>query len=232
MVSAEDGRHLRRGAWVQLVDRIDPDLQTWLAAHPGRYLLKMTLPEGLRVEPGHDRLAALHARVCALLQESRRAEHDEACMLRLDPLMLAGAQADELGLLGNLRRAFGHEAHLAVTGGNGSVFVMAARAGQEDEVACAVRRRLSALAPTRLTGTRPGILAMLVDDTDRAEWTHLRDGLILEGEARRFLASPEARRLAGVTCDSRLDLLADRPAAELSFRNAFAARTAGQTLPV
>ena len=35
-MSAEDGRDVHRGAWVQLVDRIDPDLQTWLEAHPGR----------------------------------------------------------------------------------------------------------------------------------------------------------------------------------------------------
>ena len=32
---------------------------------------------------------------------------------------------------------------------------MAARAGQENEVAAAVRRRLDAIAPARLTGTRP-----------------------------------------------------------------------------
>ena len=46
-VSAEDGRDLHRSAWFNLVDGIDPDLQTWLNAHPGRYLLKMTLPHGL-----------------------------------------------------------------------------------------------------------------------------------------------------------------------------------------
>ncbi len=47
-VSAEDGHAVHRGSWTQLMDRIDPDLQTWLAAHPGRYLLKMTLPKGLK----------------------------------------------------------------------------------------------------------------------------------------------------------------------------------------
>ncbi len=48
VVSAEEGRDVHRGAWFRLMDRIDPELHTWLAAHPGRYLLKMTLPQGLR----------------------------------------------------------------------------------------------------------------------------------------------------------------------------------------
>ena len=47
-MTAEEGRGVHRGAWFRLADRIDPDLQIWLAAHPGRYLLKMTLPNGLR----------------------------------------------------------------------------------------------------------------------------------------------------------------------------------------
>ena len=46
-VSAEEGRQVNRGDWFALVDAINPELQTWLAAHPGRYLLKVTLPEGL-----------------------------------------------------------------------------------------------------------------------------------------------------------------------------------------
>ena len=44
---------------------------------------------------------------------------------------------------------------------------MAARAGRENEVAIAIRRRLAALAPARLTGERPGILSVFVEDTDR-----------------------------------------------------------------
>jgi hypothetical protein len=225
VVSAEEGRDLHRGAWVRLVDRVDPDLQTWLAAHPGRYLLKMTLPQGLRSGPDHqDRLANLHTRIRTMLEGQRRADYDEAAVLRLDPLMLAGSQADELGLMGNLRREFGHEAHLAVTGGEGSVFVMAARAGREDSVAVAIRERMGAVAPTRLTGTRPGILAMLIDDTDRVEWRHLRDRLILEGEARQFLTRPEARGIVAVTCASRLELLDDGGSdmvadGELRYRN-------------
>ena len=34
-----------------------------------------------------------------MLEAQRRADHDEAAVLRLDPLMLAAAQADELGLV-------------------------------------------------------------------------------------------------------------------------------------
>ena len=225
VVSAEDGRDLHRGAWVRLIDRIDPDLQTWLAAHPGRYLLKLTLPQGLRTDQHHQNLlATLHDRIRGMLSTQRRADHDEAAVLRLDPLMLAGAQAGELGLLGSLRREFGHEAHLAVTEAGGGVFVMAARAGRENEVAVAIRRRMAAVAPARLTGTRPGILAMFVEDTDRAEWRHLRDRLELEGEARQFLTFPQARSVVAVTCTSRLELLgATVPDAaadgELRFRN-------------
>jgi hypothetical protein len=36
VVSAEEGRHVHRGDWCALVDRVNPDLQTWLAAHPDR----------------------------------------------------------------------------------------------------------------------------------------------------------------------------------------------------
>ncbi len=225
VASAEDGRDVHRGAWVRLMDRVAPDLQTWLADHPGRYLLKLTLPQGLRSdESGQDRLAALHGRIRGMLSTQRRADHDEAAVLRLDPLMLAAAQADELGLMGSLRREFGHEAHLAVTAAGRGVFVMAARAGRENEVAGAIRRRMAAIAPERLTGERPGILAMFIEDTDRAEWRHLRDRLELEGETRQFLTHPAARRVVAVTCTSRLELYgAPAPdgaeGGELRFRN-------------
>jgi len=224
VVSAEDGRDVHRGAWFSLVDRIDAELQTWLCAHPGRYILKMTLPQGLREEAGDGLLASLHARITAMLGQSRRADHDEAAVLRLDPLMLAAAQADELGLMPRLRREFGPEAHLSVTAAGGGVFVMAARAGQENEVAVAIRRRMAAIAPARLTGTRPGILAMFVEDTDRAEWRLLREKLELEGEARKFMTHPEARSVVAVTCVSRLELFGlpepdSAPDGELRFRN-------------
>lgn len=229
VVSAEEGRDVHRGAWFRLVDRIDPELQTWLAAHPGRYLLKMTLPQGLKDGPeagdeDGDRLGVLHERITALLKERRRAHHDEAVVLRLDPLLLAAAQADELGLVSRLRREFGPEAHLAVTAAGEGVFVMAARAGRENEVAVAVRRRLDTMAPCRLTGARPGILAIFVEDTDRLEWRALRDRLELEGEARHFLTNPGARSVVAVTCASRLELFG-LPApdgvaeGELRFRN-------------
>jgi hypothetical protein len=224
VVSAEDGRGVHRGAWFSLVDRVDAELQTWLCAHPGRYILKMTLPQGLRAGQDGGLLAMLHARITAMLGESRRADHDEAAVLRLDPLMLAAAQADELGLMPRLRREFGPEAHLSVTAAGGGLFVMAARAGQEDEVAVAIRRRMAAIAPARLTGARPGILAMFIEDTDRAEWRGLREKLELEGEARKFMTHPEARSVVAVTCVSRLELFGlpepdSAPDGELRFRN-------------
>ncbi len=230
VVSAEAGRDLHRRAWSQLMDRVDPDLQSWLAAHPGRYLLKMTLPKGLKSgEDGTPPLAELHRRITGMLSGQRRADHDEAAVLRLDPLMLAAAQMGDRGgtesnLMPRLRREFGPEAHLAVTSAGTGVFVMAARAGREDEVAGAVHRRMTDIAPTRLTGTRAGILAMFVEDTDRPEWQALRAQLRLEGEARHFMTKPEARSVVAVTCASRLELLGPdevegQPSGELRFRN-------------
>ncbi len=157
VVTAEEGRGVHRGAWFRLADRIDPDLQTWLAAHPGRYLLKMTLPQGLRGglrDSGLDSepLAHLHQRITTMLKTQTRQDYDEAIVLRLDPLLLAGAQAEDLGLVSSLRREFGPEAHLSVTTAGGGVFVMAARAGQENDVATAIRRRLAAIAPSATDG--------------------------------------------------------------------------------
>jgi hypothetical protein len=229
VVTAEEGHGVHRGAWFRLADRIDPDLQTWLAAHPGRYLLKMTLPKGLRgglhdSEPDSEPLGVLHQRITHMLETRTRQDYDEAIVLRLDPLLLAGAQAEDMGLISSLRREFGPEAHLSVTTAGGGVFVMAARAGKENEVAIAIRRRLAAIAPQRLTGERPGILAMFVEDTDRLEWRGLRERLELEGEARQFLTHKEARPVVAVTFASRLELFglgAPDAAAdgEIRFRN-------------
>jgi len=220
-ISADDGRAVHRGVWTQLIDQIDPDLQTWLAAHPGRYLLKMTLPQGLK--PEQDNLPALQARIKTMLATAKRADYDEAAVLRLDPLLLAGAQANDVpqtGIMANLRREFGPEAHFSVTEAAGSLFIMAARGGAENEVAGAVRRRMAAIAPARLTGTRPGILAMFVEDTDQLEWRTLREKLLLEGEARQFLTFPEARPVIAVTCASRYELInAGAPEGDLRFRN-------------
>jgi hypothetical protein len=228
VVTAEEGRGVHRGAWFRLADRIDPDLQTWLAAHPGRYLLKMTLPNGLRggLESGPDSetLVRLHQRITGMLQTRTRKDYDEAIVLRLDPLLLAGAQAEDTGLISSLRREFGPEAHLSVTTSGNAVFVMAARAGQENEVATAIRRRLGMLAPARLTGQRPGILSVFVEDTDRQEWRGLRDRLELEGEARQFMTHPQARPVVAVSFVSRFEMFGvaepdAAPGGELRFRN-------------
>jgi hypothetical protein len=219
-LSAEDGHIVTRSSWTQLLDRIDTDLQTWLAAHPGRYLLKMTLPKGLKGEA--DNLPALHRRINDMLAQARRADYDEAAILRLDPLLLAGAQANDKsqGVMAKLRREFGPEAHFSVTEAGNSLFVMAARGGTENEVAAAMRRRLAAIAPARLTGDRPGILAMFLDDTDPLEWRTLREQLLLEGEARQFLTFPEAKPVIAVTCASRYELVkTGAPEGDLRFRN-------------
>ncbi|MDE8348237.1 MAG: hypothetical protein POG74_01960 [Acidocella sp.] len=224
-ISAEDGRAVHRGAWTALVDRIDPDLQTWLAAHPGRYLLKMTLPQGLRSEAETADLPLLHARINDMLANAKRSDYDEAAVLRLDPLLLAGAQArdgrvTQPGILAKLRQDFGPEAHFSVTEAGPSMFIMAVRGSAENAIAGAVRRRMTAVAPARLTGTRPGILAMMIDDTDKDEWRILCDQLLLEGEARQFLTFQEAKNIVAVTCASRFELgQAGASEGDLRFRN-------------
>jgi len=224
-VSAEAGRKVNRGDWWMLVDRINPELQTWLAAHPGRYLLKMTLPSGLT---GPNQTAEIHQRISALLAAERRQGACSQAVLKLDPLVLAGAQAGDRpgGLPARLREQFGPEAHLAVTAnaGSNSVFVMAARASQENEVAAAVCRRLTSAAENRLTGSRPGLLAVFLEDLDRAEWRALREKLELEGAVRRFLTTGPARRVVAVSCASRFELFGAPPPdgvldGELRFRN-------------
>lgn len=221
-VSAEEGRPVHRGDWCALVDRVHPELQTWLAAHPGRYLLKVTLPDGLS---GPGKAAELQSRIIGLLAAQKRQDSSADAVLKLDPLLLAGAQAGT-ALPQHLRAQFGPEAHLAVTAGasGGSVFVMAARSGRENAVADAVVSRMRAVAAARLTGAAPGILSVFVDDLDRAEWRSLRDTLQLEGAVRRFLTAPEARRVVAAACASRMELFGMAPPdaapdGELRFRN-------------
>ncbi len=229
-LSAEEGRPLHRGDWAALVDMVNPDLQTWLAAHPGRYVLKMTLPDGVS-DPAQ--LPALHRRISAMLATEKRQHSEADVILKLDPLALAGAQAAG-AWSDRLRTQFGAEAHLAVTGDaqSGSVLVMAARAGRENEVSAAAARRLSQAAQARLSGRQPGILALFIEDLEPAEWQGLRASLELEGACRRFLTTAEAKRVVAVTCATRQELLAMPGAAEdgeLRFRNPShpAARLAG-----
>ncbi len=220
VVSADEGRWVHRPDWFALVDRINPELQAWLAAHPGRYLLKVTLPEGLDQTRN---LAAVQARIASLLAEERKADHSETAVLRLDPLLVAQADAGHAALVERLKSQFGEEAHFAVAAAHSSVFVLAARAAKPNEIAGVLQRRLAGLS-ARLSETRPGILAVFVEDTDPTEWRTLRERLELEAAARNFLTSPEARSVIAVSCVSRFELLGQaEPVAakggELRFRN-------------
>jgi hypothetical protein len=222
-VSAEEGRQVHRGDWCALVDRVNPELQTWLAAHPGRYVLKMTLPEGMVTDT---QVADLHRRISTLLAEEKRQDSGADAVLKLDPLVLAGAQAAVRGLPGQLRAQFGEEAHLAVTASpdSGSVFVMAARAGRENAIAAAACRRMAEAAQTRLSGRSPGILSVFLDDLDRTEWRALRERMELEGATRRWMTEPTARPVVAVACSSRMELFGiappdGAPEGELRFRN-------------
>jgi hypothetical protein len=223
-VSAEEGRPLHKGDWAQLVDRVNPELQTWLAAQPGRYILKMTLPEGVTDQT---KLSELHTRITTMLAAEKRQDSSADAVLKLDPLILAGAQAasdPQRALPARLREVFGVEAHLAVTAdpSSGSVLVMAARAGRENEISLAVKRRAAAAATSRFTGERSGIVAVFLDDIEAAEWHALRDTLELEGVIRRFLTEPEAKLVVAVTCTTRQEFFAlgdCAPEGELRFRN-------------
>jgi len=217
VVSADQGRLVERQAWTQLADLVTRDVRAWLADRPGRHLLKMSLPLGLR----SDALAAMHARIRRLLETDGRRDQDDAGVLQLEPLALS-FDFDNIGLANSLRREFGPEAHLAVTADRAGVFVIAARAGQVDEIGKAVHRSLAETMRHRLSGRRPGILSVFIEDIDRADWSSLRENLSLEGEARRFLAHPAARPVVAVTCASRFELFGMADAAaegELRFRN-------------
>jgi hypothetical protein len=222
-VSAEAGRRVNRGDWWLLVDRINPELQTWLAAHPGRYLLKMTLPEGIT---GPEQLAGLQERIIGMLAAGKRQDSSSQAVLKLDPLVVSGQQESSASITARLRAQFGPEAHLAITTdtASGSVFVLAARAGRENEIAGAVARRLGQMTEGRLSGRMPGIAAIFLEDVDRTEWRGLREQLELEGAVRRFLTTLPARRVVSVTCASRFEMFGAAPpdaASEpaLRFRN-------------
>jgi hypothetical protein len=227
-VSAEAGREVQRAAWSDFADRIEPDLQAWLAKHPGTHLLRLTLPLGLR-KHAEEQAGAITPRmlqqcICRMLARGDRREDSPTAVLRLEPLPTMACRKDEQPLLTQIRNEFAPEAHLCVTTCPQGMLVMAARAGHDDEIGAAISRRMALLPPARLTGTRPGILAMLLEDTDRAEWRSLRERLELESEVRRFLVGSAARAVVAVSCSSRFELLdcpdPDAAAdAELRFRN-------------
>jgi hypothetical protein len=221
-VSAEAGRDLHRHAWAQFCDRIETQMKPWLASRPGRYLLKMTLTRGL---PDNEAalLESLQSRVTAMLESGARLDQDADCVLRIEPLTFAGASLTEEGLMPRLRREFGPEAHLSVSACADGVWAMAARAGRRNDVAAFLRRKLDDLPP-RVSGERPAILSLFLDDIDRAEWRGLRESLELEGAARHFMTCTEASVVVAVTCYSRMEMfgLAGPDAVEegeLRFRN-------------
>jgi hypothetical protein len=101
---------------------------------------------------------------------------------------------------------------------------MAARAGRRNEVAAVIRAHLDKLAPGRVSGGRPAILSLFVEDLDRGEWRGLRESLELEGAARHFMTCGGAAAVVAVTCYSRMEMFGltgpDAVAeGELRFRN-------------
>ena len=227
-VSAEAGREVQRAAWFDFTDRIERDLQEWLAQHPGTHLLRLTLPLGLRkhAQEQEEKFTPrmLHQCVGGMLARSDRREDSPTAVLRLEPLPTMACRTHEQPLLTQLRNEFGPEAHLCVTTGAQGTIAMAARSGGSDEIAAAIGRRMALLPQVRLTGTRPGILAMLLEDIDRGEWRSLRERLELESEARRFMIDSAGRAVVAVSCSSRFELLdcpdPDTAAdGELRFRN-------------
>ena len=222
-ISAEAGRDVHRRAWAQFCDRIEGQMKPWLGNRPGRYLLKMTLARGLR-DGRPELIDGLKARVLAMLEGGTRLDQDETAVLRVEPLALSGASPTIDSLMTRLRREFGPEAHLSISACADGVWAMAARAGRRNEVAAVIRAHLDTLAPGRVSGSRPAILSLFVEDLDRAEWRGLRESLELEGAARHFMTCGGAAAVVAVTCYSRMemfgltgpDAVAD---GELRFRN-------------
>ena len=223
VVSAEEGRGIQRCAWLRLVDSLDRELQAWLRDNPGRYLMKMTLHGRL-----HDGDDALQARIRSRIRDTLRhrvpCDGDVAATIRLEPLALPAANSDGPGLMPRLRHEFGPEAHLTVIPAGGSVLALAARADRENDVATAVNRHLKAAASSRLSGHHPGVMALFIEDLDQLEWRLLRETLQLEGEVRQFMTHEAARRVAAVSCTSRLELFGmasagAEPRGEVRFRN-------------
>jgi len=169
-------------------------------------------------------IEGLHARVLAMLDGGTRLDQDETAVLRIEPLAMSGASPTVDGLMTRLRREFGPEAHLSVSASADGVWAMAARAGRRNEVAAVIRAHLDTLAPGRVSGERPAILSLFVEDLDRAEWRGLRESLELEGAARHFMTCGGAAAVVAVTCYSRMEMfgLAGPDAVaegELRFRN-------------
>lgn len=222
-MSAEAGRDVHRFAWAELCDRVEGQMKPWLAARPGRYLLKMTLAGGLQ-DKASAMQAQLHERIFAMLQSGARLDQDQTAVLRVEPLVLSGNSASVENLMGRLRQEFGPEAHLSVSACAEGIWAMAARAGRRNQVAGLLRSVLGRIAPERVSGARPAILSIFVEDIDRPEWRGLMDSLELEGAARHFLTADEAAHVVAVTCYSRMEMfgLAGPDAAaegELRFRN-------------
>lgn len=222
-ISAEAGRDVHRRAWAQFCDRIEGQMKQWLAARPGRYLLKMTLARGL--PDGHvDLLDTLQKRVLAMLETGTRLDQDDTAVLRIEPLAMSGGSPTVDSLMTRLRREFGPEAHLSVSASADGVWAMAARAGRRNQVAAVVRAHLDRLAPGRVSGERPAVLSLFVEDIDRGEWRVLRESLELEGAARHFMTCGGAAAVVAVTCYSRMEMFGlSGPDAvaegELRFRN-------------
>ena len=222
-ISAEAGRDVHRRAWAQFCDRIEGQMKPWLGTRPGRYLLKMTLARGLR-DGRPEVIESLRTRVLAMLEGGARLDQDETAVLRVEPLVMSGASPTVDSLMTRLRREFGPEAHLSVSACSDGVWAMAARAGRRNEVAAVIRANLDTLAPGRVSGTRPAILSLFVEDLDRAEWRGLRESLELEGAARHFMTCGGAAAVVAVTCYSRMEMFGltgpDAVAeGELRFRN-------------
>jgi len=134
-VSAEAGRDVQRSAWFDFADRMEPELQHWLATHSGTHLLRLTLPAGLHKHApgrtGEHTPETLQQRVRGMLARGARREDSPAAMLRLDRLPTPACHQDEQALLARLREEFGPEAHLSATRGTKGMVAMAARAGPQ-----------------------------------------------------------------------------------------------------
>lgn len=207
-VPADVGRAIHSGDWDQLVGQLDPALQSYVERRPGRYILKLSMPEGIAGSRG---VTAIRDEVVRLLSDGTRVARSDTVVLKLDPLTLAPERLTEDNLHRRLETQFGHTANLAISIDGESVFVVAARSGKPDDIARGVLTQIADV-PRRFSGERPAMLFTLVDDLSPAEWVDLRDRMELEVAGRELLNRAENAPVHSVGFLSVPDLVTvDRP---------------------
>ncbi len=206
-VASDAGRSVDSADWSRLVGEIDGAMQAYVDGRPGRYVLKLSLPEGLAGDTG---IADIRDAVVELLADNQRSARAESVVMKLDPLNLGSDPISQDDLHQVLRAQFGPAASLAIGMFGDSAFAIAGRSGKPDDIARGVLDQLVDV-PRRFGGDRPGLLFTLVDDVSAVEWTSLRDRMELEVAGRELLNRAENAPVHSVAFVSVADMVTEGP---------------------